>query len=298
MEWLRTPADRFRNLPDYPYAANYALLEFDGGMRRMHYIEKGSGDVVLCLHGEPSWSFLYRKFLPVLSPEARVICPDLFGFGRSDKPSKFEDYSFKLHFDSLQAFLDQQNLQDITLVCQDWGGLLGLSLVGAQPERFKRLVIMNTFLPVGDRPLGPAFEAWRSFVATHPDFIISKVIDMATGRELGPGVAEAYDAPFPSEDYKAGARSFPALVPENADAEGVPEMQKAREVLAQWTKPCMVIWGNQDPIMAGGDKWFNNHIPSRVGEQTIPIIDAGHFLQEDAGVEIAYHILGFLRKNP
>lgn len=263
----------------------------------MHYLDEGSGDVVLCLHGEPSWSFLYRKFIPVLHPFGRIICPDLFGFGRSDKPSEISDYSYNFHFRTLTAFLDRLDLRNITLVVQDWGGLLGLGLVGADPERFSRLVIMNTFLPVGDRPMPAAFVAWKTFALHSPVFPIGQVISMGTARPLGEGVEAAYNAPFPDKRFKSGARAFPAIVPTSPEDPGVREMLKAREVLKTWQKPALVMFSDKDPIMRGGDRWFNQTIPSRQNQPVITIEQAGHFLQEDAGEEIAGHIAGFWSKR-
>lgn len=261
----------------------------------MHYLDEGSGDIVLCLHGEPSWSYLYRKFIPVLSSKYRVICPDLFGFGRSDKPAEIADYTYSFHFNALQAFLNQLELKDITIVVQDWGGLLGLGLVGADPDRFSRVVIMNTFLPVGNRPMPAAFTAWKLFALHSPVFNIGTIISKATARPLGSGVQDAYNAPFPDKKYKAGARAFPAIVPTSPEQDGVAQMQKARDVLKQWTKPALVMFSDKDPIMAGGEKWFNANIPSRKDQPEILIKNAGHFLQEDAGEEIATHIADFMK---
>jgi haloalkane dehalogenase len=291
--FLRTPEERFANLPEFPFAPHY--LELMGG--RMHYLDEGQGEVVLCLHGEPSWSYLYRKFIPILQPMARVVCPDLFGFGRSDKPAKVEDYSYAFHFQALQAFLSALDLRNITLVCQDWGGLLGLGLLGADPDRFSRVVIMNTFLPIGNRPMPAAFLAWKTFALYSPVFNIGTVIRKGTARPLGPGVEAAYDAPFPDKSFKAGARAFPALVPTKASDPGVAEMKKAREVLSAWTKPALVLFSDKDPIMRGGEKWFNHNIPSRANQPVITIENAGHFLQEDAGESIAHHIATFLQSS-
>jgi haloalkane dehalogenase len=293
MNWLRTPDERFAGLPGFPYEPHY--LEIGGG--RMHYLDEGQGEVVLCLHGEPSWCYLYRGFIPVLRPLARVICPDLFGFGRSDKPDLVSDYSYAFHFNALQQFIDQLGLDRITLVVQDWGGLLGLGLVGAQPERFARLVIMNTFLPVGKKALPPAFQAWKAFALNSPFFPVGKIIRNATARPLGPGVEAAYDAPFPDKRYKAGARAFPALVPGKPDDPGVAEMLRAREALQRWDKPALVMFSDKDPITRGGEKWFNGNIPSRQGQPEICIHNAGHFLQEDAAEEIAGHIAGFWKQG-
>ncbi|MFT7588461.1 MAG: haloalkane dehalogenase [Limisphaerales bacterium] len=291
MKSIRTPESRFENLPGYPYKPNY--IEIDG--LRMHYLDEGKGDVILCLHGEPSWSYLYRKFIPVLSPNARIICPDLFGFGKSDKPTSISDYSFDFHLNSLKSFLKKLELNNITVVVQDWGGLLGLSLLGDNPELFSRVVIMNTFLPIGKRKMPAAFTAWKTFALNSPFFPIGKIISKATARDLSKEIIAAYDAPFPDKKYKAGARAFPALVPSKPTDPGVATMTNAREVLKKWTKPALVMFSDKDPIMRGGDEWFNGNIPSREDMPIIEIKNAGHFLQEDAGEEIANHILDFIR---
>lgn len=293
MKTVRTPDERFENLPGFPYKPHYAEIE----SMRMHYLDEGSGEVILCLHGEPSWSYLYRKFIPALSPKFRVIAPDLFGFGKSDKPTDVKDYSYEFHARTLKTLLDHLELQDITVVVQDWGGLLGLGLLGEDPERFKRVVIMNTFLPVGKRPMPAAFKAWKAFALNSPVFPIGKVISKATARKLSGDIIKAYDAPFPGRKYKAGARAFPALVPTKPEDPGVAQMLKARETLKEWHKPALVMFSDKDPIMSGGDKWFNGHIPSRKDQPVITIKNAGHFLQEDAGEEIAGHILDFCTHN-
>ncbi len=293
MKFLRTPEERFSRLSDFDYQTHYVQI----GDGRMHFIDEGKGEVVLCLHGEPSWSYLYRKFIPVLKPQARVICPDLFGFGRSDKPAKLEDYSYEFHFESLKSFLDQLGLRDITLVVQDWGGLLGLGLLGEDPGRFIRVVIMNTTLPVGKHAMNAAFRTWRAFAKSSPIFPIAKIIRSGCARPVSKEAMEAYDAPFPDRHYKAGARAFPLLVPTKADDPGVERMKKAREALSQWTKPALVMFSDKDPIMRGADRWFNENIPSRKGKSTLSISNAGHFLQEDAGEEIAAHIAAFMREK-
>jgi haloalkane dehalogenase len=291
MDFVRTPDEQFVNLPDYNFEPNY--VDIDG--LRMHYVDEGKGEIILCMHGEPSWSYLYRKFIPVLAPHHRVICPDLFGFGKSDKPKAIKDYTFEFHFNSLQKFLDKLDLNDITIVVQDWGGLLGLSLVGLWPDRFKRLLIMNTFLPVGKRAFPPAFKAWKAFALNSPIFPIGKIIDKATARPMSKEVKKAYDAPFPGKKYKAGARAFPAIVPSKPDDPGVPEMQRARDVLSAWEKPAAVMFSDKDPIMSGAYKWFDGNIPYRQGKEKVTIENAGHFLQEDAGPEIAQKILDFMK---
>jgi haloalkane dehalogenase len=290
MKILRTPDERFANLPDFPYAPHYTEV---GGMR-MHYIDEGKGDPILCLHGEPSWSYLYRKMIPVLKEKNRVIAPDLIGFGRSDKPADRSDYSFALHHDALVGLIQNLDLKRITLVCQDWGGLLGLPIATEHPDRFARLVIMNTGLPTGDGPPSPAFMAWRAFAAAQKDMDIGRVIQQGSMTKLTPEVVAAYNAPFPDASYKAGAHAFPLLVPITPDSPAVPPMRQAREVLKNWSKPVLVMFSDGDPITGGGDKWFRKTIPSAKDQPEIIIRGAGHFLQEDKGEEIAKHIRDFL----
>jgi haloalkane dehalogenase len=301
MQVLRTPDERFANLPDFPYEPHYA--DVAGGLR-MHYIDSAKGDgagqrdPILCLHGEPSWCYLYRKMVPTLSQHGRVIAPDLIGFGRSDKPVGKDAYTYALHHDALAAFIQALDLQRITLVCQDWGGLLGLPLAVEMPERFARLVVMNTGLPVSGKPLSPGFMAWREYATRHEDMDIGRVISGATVSKLTPEVVAAYNAPFPDLSYKGGAMKFPLLVPISEDAEALPHMRKAAEGLGQWTKPALILFSDKDPVTVGGDKYFRNLIPSAKNEPEITIADGGHFLQEDQGETIAAHIAEFIQRRP
>ena len=296
MKVLRTPDERFANLPDFAYEPRFVDV---GDNLRMAYVEAGSGDeVILCLHGEPSWSFLYRKMIPTLSSVGRVIAPDLIGFGRSDKPADREAYTFAMHFDAVTAFIEKLDLRRITLVCQDWGGLLGLPVATTMADRFSRLVIMNTGLPVSGKPLGEAFMAWRAFATRSDDLDIGRVLQGATVSELPADVVAAYEAPFPDKTYKPGAIVFPLLVPVSEDAVELPAMRRAAEGLKTWTKPALVMFSDKDPVTAGGEKFFQALIPSAKDEPQITIHDGGHFLQEDKGEEIADHIVAFIKRRP
>lgn len=293
IEMLRTPDSRFYGLPEYAFNPNY--LEINGG--RIHYVDEGKGEVILCLHGEPTWSFLYRKMIAPLKKNYRVIAPDFFGFGRSDKFTRQKDYTFNMHYRTLIKFIEKTELKDITLVVQDWGGLIGLSALGEHPELFKRVIIMNTSLPIGNRPMPLPFKLWKAFSRFWPKFPIEKVMKMGCHKEVKKDVLHSYRAPFPTEKYLAGARVWPQLVPTGKDNPGVKQMTRAREVLKTWTKPALVMFSDKDPITRGAEKWFLNNIPSIKHEPLITIYGAGHFLQEDKGKLIAEHIHEFILRS-
>ena len=296
MTVLRTPDERFADLPEFPYEPRYVQLDDT----RMHYVDEGEGETVLCLHGEPTWSFLYRKIIAGLSDRFRVVAPDFIGFGRSDKYGDRDCYTFQMHHDKMVAFLDALQLRDITLVCQDWGGLIGLRLAAELPDRFARLVIMNTGLPTGEERMSEGFQQWLDFVKRTQDLPIGLVIQraLAAGDNVDPAVIAAYEAPFPDASYKAGAAQFPLLVPIEPTQPGADAMRRTRQVLSKWTKPVQVMFSDGDPITRGGDRFFRKLIPTAADQPEITIRGAGHFLQEDRGEEIAEHIAAFVERTP
>lgn len=293
MKILRTPDDRFTNLPGYPFQPHYAeVAAGDGsGKLRMHYVDEGPRDAapVLLLHGEPSWSFLYRKMIPPLVAAGhRCVAPDLVGFGKSDKPAERSEYTYARHVEWLRELLfDHLDLRRITLFCQDWGGLLGLRLLAEHEPRFDRVVAANTFLPTGDWPLGPGFDAWRDFSQRVPVFDTGRILQGATVTELPPEVVAAYDAPYPDESYKSGARQFPTLVPASPDNPATAANRAAWEVLSKWPKPFLTAFSDSDPVTVGGDKRFQDMIAGCAGQPHTTIKGGGHFLQEDCGEELA-----------
>ncbi len=283
MEILRTPDERFQNLPGYPFAPHY-LDELPGfGGIRIHYLDEGPADadtVWLCLHGQPTWSYLYRKMIPVFAAAGhRVVAPDLIGFGRSDKPTDDAVYTFEFHREMLIAFIERLDLRNIGLVCQDWGGLLGLTLPMAMPERFSALLVMNTGLGTGDVPLGDGFLAWREFVRKNPDFDIAGLMKRTTP-VLGDEEAAAYAAPFPESSYRAGARRFPELVPDDPDAPGAELSRRARSWWKdEWTGKSLMAIGMQDPVL-GPPAMRYLHRFIRNCPPPIEMPEAGHFVQE------------------
>jgi len=302
MNILRTPDDRFVDLPDYPFAPNY--VDVDAGDRsrlRIHYLDEGppDGETVLLLHGEPTWSYLYRKMIPHLTAAGlRAVALDLVGFGRSDKPAHRSDYTYQSHVDWTWAAVEAIGLDAITLACQDWGGLIGLRLVGEHPERFARVVAANTFLPTGDRPPGDAFLAWQRYSQDAPEFRVGRIVHGGCVTDLPSEVVAAYDAPFPDDTYQQGARQFPLLVPTRPDDPAAAANRAAWDSLRRFERPFLCAFSDSDAITKGADHVFRTEIPGAVGQAHTTVIGAGHFLQEDQGPEFAQVIAGFVANTP
>jgi haloalkane dehalogenase len=295
MDFLRTPDSQFLELPDFDFQPRF----LDVGGLRMAFVEAGpiDGPTVLCLHGEPTWSFLYRKVMPVLANAGlRAVAPDLIGFGRSDKPTHREDYTYQRHLDWLRTFIEAQRLEHLTLLCQDWGGLLGLRLATEMPERFDRIVAANTFLPTGDLPMPKAFFRWREFSQNTPAFDVGGIVAKGCAQPLSPAVQAAYDAPFPDDTFKAGARQFPMLVPATPDDPQTVPNRRAWEVLGAWTKPFLTAFSDQDPITRGGDEFFQGIVPGAQGQPHVTLA-GGHFLQEDAGEALGQVVVDFVHSH-
>ncbi len=332
MDVLRTPDTCFEGLSGYAFAPHYAEVDASDGTRlRLHYLDEGprGGEPILCLHGEPSWSYLYRKMIPILTGAGyRVIAPDLIGFGRSDKPSRVEDYSYTGHVEWMSQWLTGLNLTGLTLVCQDWGGLIGLRLVGLHPERFARLVVANTGLPNSKAPpeamvtmLGQffpqvpvpdaamvteqfraaapaAFLYWVKYASESPTFSVREVFNILSQID-DPAVLDGYVAPFPDQSYIAGARKFPALVPLLPTAEHKAERQandQAWAVLEQFERPVLTAFSDDDPVTRGGDAVFQSRIPGARGRTHVTIEKGGHFLQEKQPEAFSQAIIGFMRE--
>ncbi|RZV36547.1 MAG: alpha/beta fold hydrolase [Chromatiales bacterium] len=293
---VRTPDSRFENLPAYDFAANY--VEVDG--MRMHYVDEGprDGEVMLLLHGEPSWSYLYRHMIPPLRDAGlRVIAPDLIGFGKSDKPTRKSDYSYAAHVAWMTGFIEALDLSGINLFCQDWGSLIGLRVAAENQQRFARIAVGNGALPTGDQAVPRAFKIWRTFALYSPWFPIGRILQMGTVNELSADEVAAYDAPFPSARYKAGSRAFPKLVPIRPDDPASEANRAAWNTYKEWTKPFLTTFSNRDPIMRGGEKVWQESVPGAKGQEHVIIRNAGHFLQEDKGPEIADVLLRFIARG-
>jgi len=286
MKILRTPDERFAGLTDWPFAPHYMVLP--GTELRLHYVDEGPKDAapILLLHGEPSWAYLYRKIIPLLVAKGhRVLAPDLIGFGRSDKPAARTDYTFERHVGWLDSWFMGLDLKDVTLFCQDWGGLIGLRLVAAHPDRFKAVCAGNTGLPTGTG-MTEGFGNWLKLSQSIPEMPIGGLLNMGSSRELTPAEIAAYDAPFPDESYKEGARQFPTLVPVTPEHGSVAENIAAWQVLEKFDKPFMTAFSDNDPVTKGGEAIFKARIPGTNGQPHV-ILPGGHFLQEDSPAEIA-----------
>jgi haloalkane dehalogenase len=338
VEVRRTDDGRFDGLPEYPFKPHYAEVpDGEGGQLRMHYVAEGpaDGEVVLCLHGQPSWSYLYRKMIPgLVGAGYRVIAPDLVGFGRSDKPARREDYTYERHVGWLRSLLEALDLTDITMFCQDWGGLIGLRVAAENPDRFARIVAANTGLPdaqgVADADRGPVSDSmrahyetlpvpanavemalnmggddsgmgflhWVKFCAESDGFVIGDVLNTSCGGALSEDEVRAYNAPFPDEAYKAGARQFPSLVPIMPDNPAIEANRAAWRVFEQWEKPFLTAFSDSDPVTAGGFRRFQETVPGARGQAHVTIEGAGHFLQEQAPEQLVATIDAFIRANP
>ncbi|MEM8768302.1 MAG: haloalkane dehalogenase [Pseudomonadota bacterium] len=336
MEFLRTDDARFAELPGYPFAPHYAdIADGEGGTLRMHYLDEGAGELVLCLHGQPSWSYLYRKMIPLLVDAGyRVVAPDLVGFGRSDKPSKRENYTYANHVGWLTRLLEALDLTDITMFCQDWGGLIGLRTAAENPDRFARIVTANTGLPdaqgvpdekvaeisdamrayyeslpvhenamamglaMGGDDSGMGFLHWVKFCAESAGFAPEDVLQFSCGGALSEAEVAAYAAPFPDESYKQGGRQFPSLVPIIPDNPAIPANRAAWAVFEQWDKPFLTAFSDSDPVTAGGHVRFQETVPGAQGQAHVTIEGAGHFLQEQAPELLVETLAAFMAANP
>ncbi len=297
MKILRTPEERFTSLPGFDFAPHYGELH-DG--IRVHHLDEGDPDAapVLLMHGEPSWCYLYRKMIPPLVAAGhRCVAPDLVGLGRSDKPSDPSDYSYARHVDWMAELLfGQLNLREITLVCQDWGGLIGLRLLAGAPDRFSRAVVANTGLPTGEGPASEAFLAWQRFSRESPEFPVGNIVSGGCATALPDEVIAAYNAPFPDDSFKACARVLPSLVPTSADDSAHDANVRAWEVLRQFKKPLLCAFSDGDPITRGADRVFKERVPGACDQPHTTIEGAGHFLQEDKGEELADVVASFIAR--
>jgi haloalkane dehalogenase len=299
MKALRTPDHCFEGLPGYPFEPHYAdIPDQDGGTLRVHYLDEGPehGPCVLLLHGEPSWSYLYRHMVPVLTAAGlRAVAPDLVGFGRSDKPTPRSEYTFARHVEWMRSLLfDALDLSAVTLVCQDWGGLIGLRLVAEHADRFDRVVAANTFLPTGDGTPSDAFLGWLKFSQEVETFPTGVIVNSGCTTDLNPEVIAAYDVPFPDQTYTEGARQFPTLVPISPEDPASSANRAAWKILAGFEKPFLTAFSDGDPITAGSDRVLQDRIPGAKGQHHVTIAGGGHFLQEDRGPELARVVVDFV----
>jgi len=294
---LRTPESRFAGVPDFPYQPHWTEV---GGLRIAHVDEgPAMADPVLLLHGEPAWSFLYRKMIPVLVAAGhRVIAPDLVGFGRSDKPAGKGDYSYLNHVKWMSAWLEANDLRHLTLFGQDWGSLIGLRMAAEMPGRFDRIVLGNGGLPTGATALPRAFHLWRAFSRWSPWFPIGRIVNSGCAVKLSAVEVAAYDAPFPDTRYKVAARLFPGFVPAGPEDPERSNNERAWEVFKRWDKPFLTLFSSRDPITRGGERMWQQRVPGAQGQPHAIVRGAGHFLQEDKGAEIAQAMSNFIRDTP
>jgi haloalkane dehalogenase len=310
MALLTTPEERFADVPDYDHEPAYVEVDVDpadGGDEanpRMAYVDVGATDAggeaeetFLCLHGEPTWGFLYRKMMPGLAERGRVVVPDLLGFGRSDKYDRREAYDYELHYDALAGLVEALDLTNVTLVCQDWGGILALPYATRNPERFARLVPMNTGVPSGRQEMPEAWEEFRAFVERVEELPIGMLIQNATATELSEEVIAAYEAPFHTEAAKAGAREFPDMVPRQGGGDGAEYTREAAARLKEWEKPAFVLFADSDPITRSNRDPLRELIPTAQDQPDVWVEGAMHFLQEDAGERIAEEIVAFVDRT-
>ncbi len=302
MTVLRTPDTCFEGLPDFPFKPHYAEIhDADLGQLRIHYVDEGPRDapVILCLHGEPTWSFLYRKMIPVFTAAGfRVVVPDLVGFGRSDKPASRDDYTYARHLQWMSDWIKVTGLGGMTLLGQDWGGLIGLRVVTDNVERFARVVVANTGLPEGSSKAPKEFEDWLAFSQSVPELPVGDIIGGSCLEPLTADIIAAYNAPYPDESYKAGARIFPALVPFSEDDPGAIDNKKAWQILKDFDKPFITAFSDSDPITKAFEPIFQQRVAGAKGQAHTVIKKAGHFLQEEKGEELAQVICDFIAANP
>ena len=294
-DFLRTPDDCFNGLPDFAYTPHYTQV---GGLRVAH-IDEGPRDapVVLLMHGEPTWSFLYRKMIPVLLAAGfRVVAPDLVGFGRSDKPARPSDYSYANHVRWMNAWLAANDLRRITLFCQDWGSLIGLRMVVDAPQRFDRIVLANGGLPTGTSAIPFAFKVWRAFARFSPWFPIGRIVKAGCAQGLTPQELAAYDAPFPTRRHRIATRMLPGFVPTRPDDPERENNERAWEFFKRWDKPFLTLFSNRDPVTRGGHRIWQRLVPGAQGQPHAVTRGAGHFLQEDKGAEVAQAIVAFIQR--
>ena len=331
MQFVRTPEERFANLADYPFEPRYVNVDDgQGGTLRMHYVDEGQGETILCLHGQPSWSYLYRKMIPLLVEAGyRAVAPDLIGFGKSDKPASRSDYTYASHVHWMRGFVAALDLQDVTLVCQDWGSLIGLRVVAEDPDRFARVVLANGALPDGKgipEEMAPALNAllastpalpvaemaaklagpmedrpqfmyWIRHCDAHPDFQPAEVMRTSL-KHCSDVEYRAWSAPFPAEEYIQGARQFPSLVPIIPDNPAIPANRAAWAFFERFEKPFLTAFGDSDPVTRGAEKRFIESVPGAKGQKHTILEGAGHFLQDDVGEQLAAVVIQFVRDNP